>query len=176
MAALLAGLGIGRVDRGESVFAVGVTQIQAREVLQVGLGDDGFLAILEFDQQRQKGQSVIFHLAQWRDGIGVFKRIVKLLFDEVAIAFAGVDIRHPCRVILIKIKFDEFANHLERLFEIGLKAIGNAFVIGAENHLIIPFKTECQFVILVLNFSSLVKRGFDSLIYGLSLGRNDGWF
>ena len=81
MAALLAGLGIGRVDGGESVFAVGVTQIQAGEVLQVGLGDDDFLAIVEFDQQRQEGEFFGVHLVKVDVGVGVLKRVVELLVD-----------------------------------------------------------------------------------------------
>ena len=89
---------------------------------------------------------------------------------------ASENIRHKRLIIIIEIELGSFASHFERFFEIGLKTIGNTFIISAENHFVIAFEIEYQLVILVTNLGSLVKRSFDSFIYGLSLGRNDGWF
>ena len=49
VAALFADFGITGMDGGETVFSVGIAEIQAREILQVGFGDDDFLAVIEFD-------------------------------------------------------------------------------------------------------------------------------
>ena len=73
VATLLLHFGIAGMNRSKAIQTFFISKQQPWKILQIGLGNHGFLAVFQLHQSRQKHQPFGFHLAQRRDGVGVFE-------------------------------------------------------------------------------------------------------
>ncbi len=87
-------------------------------------------------------------------GVCVFKRIEKLFFKCLRIVLSNVG--NYGWIIVAEMKIYFFVLNVNTIFTRSCKSIGHTLIIRSENHAVISFEIQRQFIIYIGNFLFLV--------------------